>query len=163
MTRLRLQAIAVLRGGGWVPGCRAPGRRTRGWLLAGRRLPAGAVLTGLALLGTSVPAGAQTLTWSVMPSPSPGPDSLLGAVSCVSAAACTAVGYYTTRRGGAEKTLIETRKGTRWSVVPSPSRGFVSTLNAVSCTSAAACTTAGFYYYTRYDTRTLIESGTARG
>jgi hypothetical protein len=82
-------------------------------------------------------------------------------VSCTSAAACTAAGDYTNSSTYA-RTLIETWNGTRWSLVPSPNRRADSYLDGVSCTSTA-CTTAGYYYYTRYDTRTLIESGTARG
>src|SRR5580704_342160 len=68
MTRLRLRAIPVLRITVWARGSRALGRRPRRSLPAGRRLPAGAVLTGLALLGASVPASGQTLTWSLVPS-----------------------------------------------------------------------------------------------
>ena len=79
----------------------------------------GAVLTGLALLATAVPAGAQALTWSVVPSPSPGSGDALSGVSCVSAEACTAVGTYHTSSGGA-RTLIESSNGTTWSVVPNP-------------------------------------------
>ena len=39
----------------------------------------------------SLPASAQTLVWSVAPSPSPGPvTNALYGVSCISATACTA-------------------------------------------------------------------------
>jgi len=61
------------------------------------------VLTGLALLGASVPASAQTLTWSVVPSPNLLHNDHLEGVSCASAAGCTAVGYYRYTSG----TLIE--------------------------------------------------------
>jgi hypothetical protein len=67
-------------------------------------------------------------------------------VSCASAAACTATGYYTTGGpDGPEKTLAESWNGVRWSVVPSPSphRGSDSDLASVSCISAAWCTATG--------------------
>ncbi len=103
------------------------------------------MLAGLVLLGASVPASAQTLTWSVVPSPSPGSTSSLQGVSCVSAAACTAVGSYAT--SGASETLVESWNGTSWSVVPSPSPGAGpgDVLAGVSCVSAAACTAVGYY------------------
>ena len=116
--------------------------RTRRLPLVGRRLSAGAVLTGLALLVTAVPAGAQALTWSLVPSPSRGSSDTLAGVSCVSAAACTAVGTYDTSSGGA-RTLIESWNGTDWSVVPSPSPGSGDALSGVSCISAEACTAVG--------------------
>jgi hypothetical protein len=56
----------------------------------------------LAVLGTSAPAGACTLTWSVVPSPNEGnSENLLGGVSCVRSAACTTSGIHSAR------TLIE--------------------------------------------------------
>jgi hypothetical protein len=66
-------------------------------------------------------------------------------VSCVSATACTAVGYYETRNFH-DKTLVESWNGTRWSVVPSPSRrDSENILASVSCVSATACMAAGYY------------------
>jgi hypothetical protein len=112
-------------------------------------LPAGAVLAGLALLGASVPASAQALTWSVVPSPSPGTSTFLYGVSCASAGTCTAVGF----QDGT--TLVESWNGTSWSVVPSPSSGV---LFGVSCTSAAACTAAGAYGNSSDNPTTLVES-----
>ena len=112
--------------------------------------------------GRSGPAaGAQALTWSLVPSPNPAsePNSVLTAVSCVSAAACTAVGAET---DGSEigKTLIESWNGTTWSVVPSPNaaRARLSFLTGVSCASAATCTAVGYYFSTPGADRTLIES-----
>ena len=84
--------------------------------------------------------------WAVVPSPSRGSDSYLEGVSCASAAACTATGYYTTGGpDGPEKTLAESWNGVRWSVVPSPSphRGSDSDLASVSCISADWCTATG--------------------
>ncbi len=157
--RLRLRTIPVLGIAVWARGSRALERRTRRSLPAGRTLPAGAVLTGLALLGASVPASAQTLTWSVVPSPSPGTSSnFLYGVSCASAAACTAVGSKASF--GGTTTLIESWNGTSWSVVTSPNPLHNDHLEGVSCASAAGCTAVGYY---RYTSGTLIESGTAGG
>jgi hypothetical protein len=118
-------------------------QRTRRFLLPGGWLQAGAVLSGLALLGVSAPANAQTLTWSVVPSPSRGVTSNLNGVSCVSATACTAVGGYADTGTGHSKTLTESWNGISWSVVPSPSPGADSHLNGVSCVSATVCTAVG--------------------
>jgi hypothetical protein len=111
------------------------------------------------LLAASSPASARTLTWSVVPSPSPGPihNAEFDGVSCVSAVACTAVGLYFTRNDDT-RTLAESWNGTRWSVVPSPSPiSVLSQLNGVSCVSAVACTAVG-YYFANGDYRTLVES-----
>jgi hypothetical protein len=85
----------------------------------------------------------------VVPSPSPAAgNSLLNAVSCVSASACTAVGYH---NGATEAgTLAESWNGTTWSVVPSPAKGV---LDGVSCVSAGACVAVG-----RFTGGTLAES-----
>jgi len=72
--------------------------------LAGIGVAAGSVT---AAAGISLPASAQTLIWSVVPSPSPSATSdFLYGVSCVSATACTAAG---TDDGGTaySRTLIE--------------------------------------------------------
>ena len=128
--------------------------------LAGIGILAVSVTTAV---GASVPASAQTLTWSVVPSPSRGTDSVLEGVSCVSPMVCTAAGYYATS-GGPGRTLVESWNGTSWSVVPSPNRGGShggSFLYDVSCVSATACTAAGTYIHTSTSgghNRTLIES-----
>ena len=61
MAPLRLWAAPVLRIAVRAPDCHARVLRTRRLPLVGRRLSAGAVLTGLALLVTAVPAGARAL------------------------------------------------------------------------------------------------------
>jgi hypothetical protein len=111
------------------------------------------------------PSGAQrTLAeswdgtrWSVLPSPNRGrDDNVLLAVSCVSSAACMAVGYYEAVPGG---TLAESWDGTRWAVVPSPSPGATGAeLSGVSCVSAAACTAVGAYYSNSGVVSALVES-----
>ena len=142
MAPLRLWAAPVLRIAVRARDCHARELRTRRLPLVGRRLSAVAVLTGLALLVTAVPASAQALTWSLVPSPSRGSSDTLAGVSCISPAACTAVGTYDTSSGGGG-TLIESWNGTRWSVVPSPSPGSGDALSGVSCISAEACTAVG--------------------
>jgi hypothetical protein len=110
-----------------------------------RPIVAGALVCGTVLAMTA-PAFGQPPSWSVVPSPN-GRGSLLNeleGVSCVSAAACTAVGFYQDSRH-VLRTLAESWNGTSWSVVPSPNVGPSSDnyLGGVSCVSAAACTAAG--------------------
>ncbi len=82
------------------------------------------------------PPGAQTL-----------PASAFGGVSCVSPAACTAVGAYSPEAGLAAN-LAESWNGTRWATkpVPNPAGNIGSGLSGVSCTIAAGCEAAGSYY-----------------
>jgi hypothetical protein len=130
------------------------GQRTGRFWLAGGRLRAGAVLAGLALLGVSAPAAAQTLTWSVVPSPNPAVrTNKLTGVSCASADACMAVGGISLKG----QTLIESWDGTSWSRVPSPSPAVGSELTGVSCASATACMAVGDYSVTG-GFSTLVES-----
>ena len=86
-------------------------------------------------------------SWSVQstPNPSGATGSFLEGVSCTSASACTAVGYYLT--SGTFQTLAENWNGTAWSIqsTPTPSGSIGGFLNGVSCTSASACTATGFY------------------
>jgi hypothetical protein len=79
--------------------------------------------------------------WSLQPAPSPlGPaSSQLTAVSCWSAAACTAVGSYTDASGGSFL-LAERWNGATWTIQPTPGAG---QFNGVSCTSATACIAVG--------------------
>jgi len=68
------------------------------------------------------PASAQALTWSEAPSPNQGTSrNILQGVSCASATACMAVGYYDASLR-VPRSLIESWDGTRWSLVPSPTR-----------------------------------------
>ncbi len=88
-------------------------------------------------------------------------------MSCVSAAACTAVGSSENTRSGFSRTLVESWNGTNWSLTPSPNAAIAGNgLVGVSCVRAAACTAAGTKVYVRGDAeypRTLIESGTPHG
>ena len=89
--------------------------------------------------------------------PTPGQGAQLNAVSCVSAATCTAVGHFY-GVAGVPKTLVESWNGTSWSVVPIPHLSSSSYLFGVSCVSAAACTAVGSHENTRKAQRVLAES-----
>jgi hypothetical protein len=84
--------------------------------------------------------------WTIRatPNPSGAQRSVLSAVSCASATACTAVGSYT-NSAGTQLTLAERWNGTGWTIQPTPnpigSTG--SGLSDVSCTSATTCTAVG--------------------
>jgi hypothetical protein len=98
---------------------------------------------------TSDPANETALTeirtgtrWASHPAAAPTGilSSNLQGVWCTKPGICTAVGSYTaTPETGA--TLAETWNGTRWSLQPTPSQGYM--LDAVSCTTARACTAVG--------------------
>jgi hypothetical protein len=76
-------------------------------------------------------------TWTIQSTPSEPfqQATALNGVSCPSASACTAVGYFT-------GTLAERWNGTTWAIQPTPGR-YGSSLNGVSCTSASACIAVG--------------------
>ncbi len=140
---LKRRSTSVTRIAAGARGCGAARRR---WALAGRSSPCVAVLTGLVLLGGTVPASAQALTWSVVPSPNQGTSrNILQGVSCASAVSCVAVGYYYAGTRDA-RGLIESWNGARWSVVPNPQRGGEEFLNSVSCASPTACMAVGLFY-----------------
>jgi hypothetical protein len=72
----------------------------------------------------------------------------LGGVSCTSATACTAVGYYL-NASNVYVTLAERWNGTAWAVQPIPNPAGATSyqsLYGVSCTSATACTAVGNYH-----------------
>jgi hypothetical protein len=114
--------------------------------------------------------GARTLveswsgvTWSVIPSPSPGREmSVLNSIACSLPTACVAVGaldrgdVYNADQLG----LVESWDGTAWSVVPSPSVGVgvQSALQAIACTSPTRCVAAGSSTRPTQGPRILLES-----
>jgi hypothetical protein len=85
--------------------------------------------------------------WAIQKTPNPSGtlDNNLGGVSCTSAWACTAVGAYETITGIG--TLAERWNGRAWALqkIPNPSGIETSLLEGVSCTSAWACSAAGYY------------------
>src|SRR6266487_656464 len=126
-----------------------------GWV-AGRPVRRVLVLGTAGLLAASVlgsaPAGAAGMAphWSIVPSPnSTGVHGVeaanaLAGVSCVSARACISVGSYSAGNvSGVSKVLAERWNGRRWAIQAAPSPTSDSSLSAVSCTSARACTAVG--------------------
>jgi hypothetical protein len=97
----------------------------------------------------------QTLTehwngsiWSIVSSPntSAAPKNTLGAVTCVSASDCWAVGYYLENITAYDRTLIEHWDGTAWAIVSSPNP-IVAGLNflfGVTCASTSECWAVGY-------------------
>ena len=99
--------------------------------------------------------------WAIEQSPNPAGakgSSLVG-VSCASDAACTAVGDYVNKSGNTVP-LVEVWNGTKWAIKPSlnPTGAKYSSLSAVSCTSAAACTAVGDYLNSAFRSVALAES-----
>ena len=98
--------------------------------------------------------------WTIQSTPNPAgaKESYSYGVSCPSAAACTAVGYYT-NSAGVPMTLAEVWNGSSWSVqsTPDPAGATASVLNGVSCTSSSACTAVGIYVNSAGTIMTLAE------
>jgi len=85
-------------------------------------------------------------TWAVEPvSARSQAHGLLDAVTCVSATSCLAVGAVIPAGASGYRPLAEAWNGTAWSVqkVPEPAGDNTGTLNALSCSAAAACTAVG--------------------
>jgi hypothetical protein len=86
-------------------------------------------------------------------------DNQLSAVSCITATACTAVGWYDT--GGDSQALAERWNGTSWTI---QSTAILprSYLSGVACPTISACTAVGAYYNgTSYVTLAERWNGTA--
>jgi hypothetical protein len=98
-------------------------------------------------------------TWAVQPVPLPSGSrkGVLYAVSCTSAASCTATGLYTKSR--ATVALAEYWNGSTWTIqpTPSPSGSEGASLTGVSCTLAASCTAVGYYSTSSEPELTLAE------
>jgi hypothetical protein len=87
-------------------------------------------------------------SWTIPNPPPPGVASKLDGVSCTSPTACVAVGTETIREGSAGFSLVlaEFWDGTRWAIKSVRNRSPLyapDELNAVSCSSATACTAVG--------------------
>ncbi len=97
--------------------------------------------------------------WMIEPTPNPAKAvSFLYGVSCTSAKACTAVGYY--RRGAVKiVTFAERWNGKKWTIesMPTPAGAVGSFLYGVSCTAADACTAVGDYQNGAGQKSTLAE------
>jgi hypothetical protein len=96
--------------------------------------------------------------WAIQPTPTPG-SVVLEAVSCTSASSCTATGFTTNNSTLTQLTLVERWNGKAWAIQksPSPGGGENSELVGVSCTSASACTAAGFQFTSAFSGGTLAE------
>jgi hypothetical protein len=81
----------------------------------------------------------------VAPNPAGAQGSVFGAVSCSSAASCTAVGYSYYASGSAEPSLAESWNGTAWSIQSTANPTPNSYLSAVSCSSPSVCLAIGNY------------------
>jgi hypothetical protein len=84
-------------------------------------------------------------SWTITTTPNPAGSQLssLQGVSCTSASACTAVGFYKDSLG-VTKTLVERWNGTSWSIQESPSPSTTSSsLAGVHCTSSTVCVAVG--------------------
>jgi Dockerin type I domain len=93
-------------------------------------------------------------SWSVVPTPSPGPtsSSFLSGVSCLNANDCWAAGSYSAASTGTvgfgnvpigNQPLVEHWDGTSWSIVTSPPGPGDTALRGVSCLSATDCWAVG--------------------
>jgi hypothetical protein len=87
--------------------------------------------------------------WTALTTPNPSVaaglgGSALAGVSCTTASACTAVGYYYV--GNTQEPLAERWNGTSWSIQTAPKPSGGGSLESVSCTAANACTAVGSSY-----------------
>lgn len=98
--------------------------------------------------------------WKVEPTPNrPGAEAnQLQGVSCSSATACTATGWFL-NHPSYEGTLAERWNGTRWTLqrTPNPAGGASSVMNDVSCWSASGCAAVGEFGNSTNGMDTLAE------
>jgi hypothetical protein len=82
--------------------------------------------------------------WVVQSSPIPpnAPFTFLAGVDCRSSTSCLAVGG-SSQSGPDYRTLSEAWDGASWTIQNMPDAGFMSSLAAISCTGAHACTAVG--------------------
>ena len=98
------------------------------------------------LLSGNAIAAAAPSGWALQATPNPvgARNTFLAGVSCTAPTACVAVGY-SISTSNAVTTLAEQWNGSAWSILstPSPLGSVISSLAAVACTSATACTAVG--------------------
>jgi hypothetical protein len=126
--------------------------------VSGRRA-AVAVASCVALCLANADTAAAS-AWSIQRTPNPvgATDSVLSGVSCTSPTTCTAVGYFTDRKGVGVP-LAERWNGTTWTVqrTPNPVGATSSLLFDVSCVSPRACTAVGSFTKRSAMTVPLVE------
>jgi hypothetical protein len=108
-------------------------------------MAAGLVLAGAAVdAGSSAASATTTPSWSIQTSAIPWlPQGTLAAVSCAATSSCMAVGSSFDKSNN-QVALAESFSGGKWSIKATPSIGAqISTLAAVSCSSATACMAVG--------------------
>jgi hypothetical protein len=165
MTRSVVRVVAVLASLAWCFASAASALGS-GWSVQRSPNPPGAIGTGLrgvscpsprvcvavgSYESSSVGPDSQSVVelaerwngsrWSIDPVPSlPGARDTLFGVSCASATACTAVGYY--EGGGAlQAPLVVRWDGSSWTIQPAPATG--GFLDSVSCPSTTMCVAVG--------------------
>jgi hypothetical protein len=98
--------------------------------------------------------------WAIQPTPNPAGsgESVLQAVSCTAADACTAAGYYV-NSGTDTVTLAERWNGTAWAIqaTPNPASSPDNELLGVSCSTPGRCVAVG-YFISDQAAGTLAES-----
>jgi hypothetical protein len=96
--------------------------------------------------------------WTIQTTATPSGGVLAG-VSCAAATACTAVGSYV-NASGVRVTLAERWNGAVWTAQTTPNQAAAtsSTLSAISCAAANACTAVGSYINAAGRQMTLAES-----
>jgi hypothetical protein len=86
-------------------------------------------------------------SWTTQPTPNPPTPgtSVFSGLSCVSASACTAVGWYAKSNPEPTGPFAEAWKDASWTVqtTPSPAGTDWSPLNAISCTAPGTCVAVG--------------------
>lgn len=121
-------------------------------------------VTAVAGFGGSGAAGASAAKWSALTITGPPlANGHLLAVTCRSAAACVAVGYYTNDQD-VQVPFAERWNGRAWSAdrVPAPPSGTAGSFVAVSCSSTSACTAVGGYTGAKGRPAMLVERWNGR-
>ncbi|MFZ0667571.1 MAG: hypothetical protein WAM97_17615 [Acidimicrobiales bacterium] len=98
-------------------------------------------------LGATLAESWNGSDWIIEPTPSPAKGGGIGdleSVSCLSAMACTAVGYFD-GNSHPDRTLAEVWNGSDWTLQPSVDPTATSSLSAVSCPVQTVCYAAGSY------------------
>jgi hypothetical protein len=88
--------------------------------------------------------------WTIQATPQPGSGGAsFEGISCPAAGSCIAVGGFSPAQGANEQPMAQRWNGSGWAVVPAPNpqpNNWGSSLDAVSCTAASACTAVGSYF-----------------